>query len=77
MLNILLEIESIVNKLPITYVYPDDCVTPNHLLYGRKLSFTIPKPAISTQSTRPECDRVAKMIQHFWERWRQRWSPRV
>ena len=73
MLTILLEIESIINNRPIPYVYPDDlepCATPNHLLYGRKLTFTASKPAIPTPFTRPESDQVVKVIQHFWERWR-------
>jgi len=74
MLTILQEIESIINNRPITYVYPNDletCVTPNHLLYGRKLSFTASEPATLVQPTRPERDQVVKVIQHFWERWRR------
>jgi len=57
MLTLLLEIESIINNRPITYVYPKDlepCVTPNHLLYGRKLSFTALKAATQTLTTGPE-----------------------
>jgi len=74
MLTLLLEIESIINNRPITYVYPKDlepCVTPNHLLYGRKLSFTALKAATQTLTTGPERDQVVKVIQHFWERWRR------
>ena len=40
MMTLLLEIELIVNNRPITYVYPNElqeCLTPNHLLFSRRL----------------------------------------
>lgn len=75
MLTILMEIESIINNRPITYVYPNDletCVSPNHLLYGRKISFTASKLSVPpTQSNRSDCQQVSNVIQHFWERWKK------
>ena len=48
MQTVLQEIEAIVNNRPLTCVYPTEletCIIPNHLLFGRTLSFSKPEPA--------------------------------
>lgn len=75
LLTILLEIERILNNRPITYDYPTDldkCLTPNHLLYGRRLE---------SHSYRDNCEfnpidqvtyskHLTNILNHFWNRWR-------
>ena len=71
--TVLLEVEFILNNRPLTYVYPDDleeCVTPNHLLFGRKLNAEALNSTIAFDS--PETDDhnvVATIIDNFWKRW--------
>ena len=75
--TMLLEIEMIVNNRPITYCYADEleqCLTPNHLLYARRLeseSLTtnnISYHAITDYSK--FTDRLSQILNHFWNRWK-------
>lgn len=76
--TILIEVESIVNSRPLTYVYDElesEPLTPSHLLYGRRL-------AVLPDKRDPEhVDRnvnfskryryLVSKISHFWNRWHQ------
>ena len=60
-----------------TYLYPcelEDCLSPSHLLYGRRLE----KSALTNDSTSNEHtsenvsnkNKVQTILDHFWNRWR-------
>ena len=41
--TVLFEVQLIINNAPLTYIYPntiETCLTPNHLLFGRKLLYS-------------------------------------
>ena len=38
--TVLFEVELIIDNKPLTYVYPNTIETPNHLLFGRQLSYS-------------------------------------
>ena len=45
--TILLEVEAILNNRPLIYYYDDDteeCLMPNHMLFGRQLKMFNPEP---------------------------------
>ena len=73
--TLLLEIERILNNRPITYDYPTElekCLTPNHLLYGRRLE---PYSLTENQSSKridsvTYSKHLTTVLTHFWERWR-------
>ena len=75
MQTVLLEVEMILNNRPLTYVYPNEienALTPNHLLFDRKLTsasdWNTPIK-ISTQNITAQSKRVNHNINHFWDRW--------
>jgi transposase InsO family protein len=83
--TIVTEIEAILNDRPLTYVSSaiDDAdpLTPSHLLYGRRIT-SLPHPDVDDDElTDPtygndtelqkNASRVALIIQHFWQRWKQ------
>ena len=65
--TILFEIEAILNNRPLTYVYPNDleqCVMPDHLLFGRKLNFIASCSNIAYDS-----HETPYQNEIFWKRW--------
>ena len=76
MMTVLLEIELIVNNRPITYVYPNElqeCLTPNHLLFSRRLesrSLTNHESPL-TVANLGNSPHINQLLEHFWNRWRQ------
>ena len=79
------EIGAILNDRPLTYVSPSiddfDPLTPSHLLYGRRIT-SLPHPDVEDDElddptyrkrcrTTKNASRVAIMIKHFWQRWKQ------
>ena len=71
--TVLFEIEAILNNRPLTYVYPNDieeCITPNNLLYERKLNFSSTDSRLGYDSykTANHCD-VTDIINKLWKRW--------
>ena len=71
--TILYEVEQIINNRPITYYYSDneeECLTPNHLLYGRTLNNS---NLLSEETTKVLIDsnKLENLITHFWDRWRK------
>ena len=71
--TVLLEVEFILNNRPLTYVYPNDleeCVTPNHLLFGRKLNAEALNSNVAYDShENADYNTVANIIDNFWKRW--------
>ena len=79
------EIEAILNDRPLTYVSASiddfDPLTPSHLLYGRRIT-SLPHPDVEDDELddptygndvelRKNASRVAIIIKHFWQRWKQ------
>ncbi|XP_032226844.1 uncharacterized protein LOC116610192 [Nematostella vectensis] len=80
--TVVMEIEAILNDRPLTYVSPDindeDRLTSSHLLYGRSLPHPdtdaddLTDPSYGNDAhLRRDATRVALVIQHFWQRWKQ------
>ena len=76
------QIEQIINNRPLTYVYPSNietCVTPNHLLFGRRLESN----SHSSQSLDPSSHLVISshhiqtILSHFWDRWRHEYLSQL
>jgi len=71
--TILFEVELILNNRPITYYYSDDseeCLTRNHMLFGRKLNLFEPEPRDITTNI-INSRKINNIVNHFWERWRK------
>ena len=74
--TVLLEVEVILNSRPICALYDNDlaeALTPNHLLYGRKLHQYNPVPHEGNLNTIVAPKRVRyieTLIENFWSRWR-------
>ena len=78
MQTVLLEIENVLNSRPLCYLYDDDhehIVTPNHLLYGRKLNVNSINSDgggnfnISMENVTKRMRYMNSVILHFWRRW--------
>ena len=76
--TVLLEIENVLNSRPLCYLYDDDhehIVTPNHLLYGRKLNVNSINSDgggnfnISMENVTKRMRYMNSVILHFWRRW--------
>ena len=73
------QMQTIVNNRPLTYVYltePKTCITLNHLLLGRSLSFSNPEPArliTESSSINLYSSKISNIINHFWDRWRKQY----
>ena len=75
MSTLLSEIEIITNNRPLTFTYEnpgDQPITPNHLLFGRKLkTFTDNQ---NEQNTNHDCKKRGEylntLVEHYWQRWR-------
>ena len=72
--TVLCEVETILNNRPLTYYYSDNteqCLTPNHLLFGRTIKLFDPEPIDSTHDINFHSKKISNIINHFWERWRR------
>ena len=83
--TVVVEVESILNDRPLTYVSSDisdpEPLTPAHLIYGRRI-VSVPHAVedhdedadpsyLSDQDIRKVTSRHSKLIQQFWIRWRK------
>ena len=72
-----MEVELIINSQPLCDNSTDndweEPLTPNHLLFGRKLphSNEYIESNGSTKSLSKRVNYIEKVIQHFWNRWRR------
>ncbi|XP_066919514.1 uncharacterized protein [Clytia hemisphaerica] len=71
-LSLLIEIERTINNRPLTFIYDElteEPLTPNHLLYGKRLGR-------NTNTTNDNSDsfelseNTKQAIEHFWKRWK-------
>ena len=73
LLTMLRRIENILNNGPLTYVYNSEIeqpsLTPNHLIYGRKIETTVDDTDDSETNTLT-CENVKRALQYFWEQWK-------
>ncbi|XP_065052684.1 uncharacterized protein LOC135681942 [Rhopilema esculentum] len=74
--TLILEVESIINARPLTYVFEEldsEPLTPSHLIFGRRL-VTLPDNAKDINSNDASYSRrykyLLKNLDHFWNRWR-------
>ena len=74
---ILSEIEIIINSRPLNTLYDDEMyevMTPNHLLFGRKLYQENPNWESNLDIFEPDLPKrieyVESLIEHFWKGWR-------
>ena len=69
----MLQIEVVVNSRPLGVLYDDDIeqpLTPNHLLFGRKLKHINDVPDVDETNFGPRRVRyIETIIEHFWCRW--------
>ena len=82
LLTELIEVESILNSRPITYVSTEDCeepVTPSHLMYGRRLlslpiADNLEEKDKDWEQTVSDINRrqrhLQKLLDHYWRRWK-------
>ena len=70
-LTILMEIEAMINNRPLTYVYPemDEALTPNHLIFGRRINTVAEKVGDSTAKVEKRVQYLETLLEHFWNRW--------
>ena len=75
--TVLLEIEVILNSRPLCTLYDDDLdepLTPNHLLFGRKLAQHNIQHAeyeVNLNIGEKRARHIEMLVEHFWERWRK------
>ena len=75
------EIELVLNNRPIGIDYDDDqddILTPNHLVFGRRLETVNNEGEVNLQSAPTSNSKLVRrkrlidtMLSHFWERWRK------
>ena len=70
MLTLLIKIENIINNRPLTYMYDDvsQALTPNHLIFGRKLETTVPNE-IDDEQLPLDFRIVQHNLEYFWKQW--------
>ena len=69
------EIETVLNNRPLTFTYEepgDEVLTPNHLLFGRRLNLQAFSNDNSDNNTNlsSRFEHVQTILEHFWRRWR-------
>ena len=78
LLTVLAEIQTVINNRPLTFLYDepgDEVLTPNHLLYGRKINLENTSTDDNIEADEENITKKAKhidtLLQHFRNRWRK------
>ena len=67
---------SIINNVPLTYVYPstvETCLTPNYLLFGRQSLYSCNTTSTTVRNLTvlsSTVDKINRISNHFLDRWR-------
>uniref|UniRef100_A0A7M6DQ45 Integrase catalytic domain-containing protein n=1 Tax=Clytia hemisphaerica TaxID=252671 RepID=A0A7M6DQ45_9CNID len=71
LLTVLMEIEVMINNRPLTYVYPEmeEALTPNHLIFGRRINMVAEKLGERTAQVEKRVQYLETLLEHFWNRW--------
>ncbi|XP_066927907.1 uncharacterized protein [Clytia hemisphaerica] len=71
LLTVLMEIEVMINNRPLTYVYPEmeEALTPNHLIFGRRINTVAEKLGERTAQVEKRVQYLETLLEHFWNRW--------
>ncbi|XP_066910906.1 uncharacterized protein [Clytia hemisphaerica] len=71
LLTVLMEIEVMINNRPLTYVYPEmeEALTPNHLIFGRRINTVAEKLGEQTAQVEKRVQYLETLLEHFWNRW--------
>ena len=74
-MTVISEVELTINSRPLDYVYNenlDEAITPNHLLYGRKINSSNTEicETVTTINPSRRLKHMETLILHFWNRWR-------
>ena len=73
--TVLFEIEMVLNNRPLTFTYEepgDEVLTPNHLLFGRRLNFQAHSNESNSNNINlsSRFEHIQTVLEHFWRRWR-------
>ena len=71
--TLLKRIENILNNRPLTHLYDSEIgqpLTPNHLIYGRKIETSVKNLEECEESNEINCDAIKRSLAYFWEQWR-------
>ena len=67
--TVLCEVETILNNRPLAYYYSDNteqCLKPNHLLFGRTVKLFDPEPTDITHDKNFHSKKISNITNHFW-----------
>ena len=71
--TVLLEIELVMNSRPLGPIFDEnDILTPNHLLFGRKLHLVNDSINVNYDSditNKHRIDHIQQVVDHYWSRW--------
>ena len=79
---LLTEIQTIVNNRPLTFLYDDPAevvLTPNHLLFGRKINLDNISKSISfnNEDLNKGSQHIHNLLEHFRNRWRTEYLTKL
>ena len=73
LLTLIKQVQRIINNRPLTYCYEDEIVlTPNNLIYGKRIDQNLVKNNISEETDNEiheNVKNVDRILDHFWKRW--------
>ena len=90
--TVIIEIENVLNSIPLTYLYTDEmdeALTPSHLICGRRLltltsEFDTSAKIINseeqentTNSLKRRTKYLSSLLDHYWKKWRIDYSTNI
>uniref|UniRef100_A0A7M5V7L8 DUF5641 domain-containing protein n=1 Tax=Clytia hemisphaerica TaxID=252671 RepID=A0A7M5V7L8_9CNID len=71
--TLLKRIENILNNRPLTHIYDSEItqpLTPNHLIYGRKIETSVKNTDENENDNEINCGAIKRALSYFWEQWK-------